>query len=55
MMGHREKMKGGDEYDAFTGWRRFLRFRPGERKKTKHSFWKRIRASLRSAPKEDEE
>jgi len=24
MMGHREKMKGGDEWDAFTGWRKWF-------------------------------
>lgn len=43
MMGHREKLKSGDEYDALTGWKRMLHWRPGERKRIKKRFWKRQR------------
>ena len=42
-MGHKEKLKGSAEYDALTGWRKFLNFRAGQVKKIKRSFWKRIR------------
>lgn len=48
MMGHNEKMKSGDEYDAFTRWRRFLGWKSGDRRKIKRRFWKRLRAALRS-------
>jgi len=43
MMGHKERMIGGDEYDAFTGWKKYLRWRPGTRKKIKRKFNKRQR------------
>ena len=43
MMGHREKLKGGDEFDALTGWRRFLHWKPGTRKHIKRKVNKRIR------------
>lgn len=43
MMGHREKLKGGDEYDALTRWKRYLGWRPGQRKLVKRQFWKRQR------------
>jgi hypothetical protein len=36
-------LKGGEERDALTGWRRFLNFRPGERKAAKASFNRRAR------------
>lgn len=26
MMGHREPLKGGDEWDVFTGWRKVLKY-----------------------------
>lgn len=26
----KRQMRGGDEYDAFTGWRKYYRWRPGE-------------------------
>ena len=32
---HLIQVVGGDEHDAFTGWRRVLSFRPGERKRIK--------------------
>lgn len=43
MMGHRFKLRGGDEYDAFTKWRRFLRWKPGQLRKIKRRYWKRFR------------
>lgn len=41
-------LKGGDEQDAFTGWRRLLRWRPGERKKIKQGYNKRLRKALKA-------
>ena len=43
MMGHRDPMKSGDEYDALTGWKRLLHWRPGERKKIKRRHNRRLR------------
>lgn len=40
-------MKGGDEYDALTGYRRFYKFRPGVRKSIKKKFMKRMRKFLK--------
>lgn len=34
---------GGREPDALTGWRRFTRFRPGERHAAKNSYNRRVR------------
>ena len=47
MMGHRERLKGGDEYDAFTKWRRCLHWRSGEIKKIKRGYHKRVRKEHR--------
>lgn len=50
MMGTREKMRSGDEYDALTRrGRRALKlfWKPGIAAKTKRRFWKRIRKSGR--------
>ena len=47
MMGHKEKLRGGDEQDAFTGWRRFIRWKPGQLRKIKRGFWKRLRRKNR--------
>ena len=50
MMGHREKMKGGAEYDAFSRVARKLYCylqRSGVAKKVKRGFWKRQRTELR--------
>jgi len=47
MMGHREQMVGGAEFDAFTRWRRFLHWKPGMRRWIKRHFWKRIRQHTR--------
>lgn len=49
MMGHREQMKGGAEFDAFTCWRKMMRWRPGEVKAVKRGFWKRQRREVRLA------
>ena len=43
MMGHRERLRGGDEYDALTRWKRFLYWRPGQRRTIKRRFNKRQR------------
>ena len=46
-MGHEKRtgipVKKGDEPDALTGWRRCIRWRPGERKAAKNSFNRRVR------------
>lgn len=47
MMGHRERMIDGDEFDALTRWKRILRWRGGERKKMKRKFNKRIRRKVK--------
>ena len=47
MMGNKEKLKGGDEYDFLTRARRWYMHRAGEVKKVKRRFWKRIRAQWR--------
>lgn len=45
MMGHREMMKGGDEYDALTGWKKVLKVfaKPGLAMKAKRKFNRRVR------------
>jgi len=47
MMGHKEKLKGGDEYDALTGWKKFLNWNSGVRKRIKRQFNKRIRQKVK--------
>lgn len=37
----------GAEQDALTGWRRFIKFRRGERKASKRSYMKRLRKYLK--------
>lgn len=46
-MGHREKLKSGDEYDYLTKARRFYFHRPGLIAAIKRRFWKRTRADQR--------
>ncbi|MGJ2408931.1 hypothetical protein ACR8FJ_22470 [Salmonella enterica subsp. enterica serovar Paratyphi A] len=58
MMGHREKMKGGDEYDAFS--RRARRIvvgidRPGVTKRMKQKFNQRVRKLARLAVQSGDE
>ena len=47
-------MKGGDEHDALTGWRRVISFRPGQRKAAKRSYAKRLRKWLKRMMEERE-
>ena len=47
-MGKR-RMLGGVEQDAFSGWRRVIRFRPGERALIKRKANRRERRSARQA------
>lgn len=45
-------LKGGDEYDAFTGWRKFLYWQPGERAKIKATFNRRVRRTIKRRVRE---
>ena len=47
-------MKGGDEHDALTRWRRVISFRPGQRKAAKRSYAKRLRKWLKRMMEERE-
>lgn len=40
-------MVGGDEHDALTRWRYFLRWKPGQRKAAKRSYSRRQRATAK--------
>lgn len=46
-MGHKEILKGGDEYDLLTKARKYFHHRAGEISKIKRKFWKRQRAEAR--------
>ena len=48
MMGHRGKMKGGDEYDALSPWKRYYHWQPGERKRIKRGYNKRQRKAAKA-------
>lgn len=48
MMGHREKMIDGPEYDALTRWKNYLHWNPGVRKRIKRQFNKRVRKSAKA-------
>lgn len=43
----KQKLAGGDEYDALTGWRRALHFRAGERARIKRKARRRLRRQLK--------
>ena len=43
MMGRRLRLRGGDEWDVVTGWRRVLHWRAGEVKKIKRKMNRRER------------
>ncbi len=43
MKKQRIKLKGGDEYDALTGWRKYLKWRSGVVKRIKRNYNKRFR------------
>lgn len=45
-------MKGGAEYDALTRWRRYLSWRPGQRKAAKRSYRRRCRQRDRQVVQE---
>jgi hypothetical protein len=47
MMGHRGVKKGGDEWDAFTSWRRVLYWQAGELRRIKRRYNKRQRKLVR--------
>lgn len=47
-------LKGGLEQDALSGWKRYIGWKPGERKKAKKSYAKRVRQYFKSEAKEDE-
>jgi len=51
MMGTREKLRGGDEYDALTRARRFFDWQPGHAASIKRRFWKRARKVARTQAK----
>lgn len=46
-MGHDEKVKGGDEFDTVTKWRKVLDGKPGKWKKVKSRMSKRNRRNKR--------
>lgn len=54
-MGHKAKLKGGDEWDYLTRARRYFYHRAGQIKKIKRKFWKRQRAEVRDQMKGDQE
>lgn len=47
MMGHRQKLHGGDEFDAFAPFRRLLFWRAGQRRQIKRRHNKRARKLAR--------
>jgi hypothetical protein len=47
MMGTREKLRGGWEYDALTRGRRMSRWKAGKAARWKRQFWKRVRRQKR--------
>ena len=48
MMGTKEKLKGGDEYDFLTRARKWYIHRSGKVQKVKRKFWKRVRKMWRN-------
>jgi hypothetical protein len=55
MMGHRERLSGGDEWDAFSRRaKRYLHWRPGERARIKRKFNKRQRKENAHDDRRDE-
>ena len=53
MMGHHEKLKGGDEYDAFTSWRRVIAWNGITRSQFKKRFNRRIRRDRKMELKQE--
>lgn len=54
MMGHKEKLKSGDEYDFLTRARRYYHHKAGQIRKVKRKFWKRQRAEVRDQMRGDD-
>jgi hypothetical protein len=52
MMGHREKLRDGDEYDVFTKWRKIILWARGEVRRIKKRFTRRIRRKVKQVLKE---
>ena len=50
----RVPLKGGEEHDMLTGWRRFLRNTAGKAKAAKRSYNKRLRKTARDEEKDNE-
>jgi hypothetical protein len=46
-------MDGGDEFDAFTGWKEFLNWDSGERKNLKRKYNKRQRKIMKEELREE--
>jgi len=40
-------MKGGDEYDALTGWRKYCKWKAGDRSRIKRGYRRRCRRLAR--------
>ena len=47
MMGTRTRLHGGDEHDAFSGWRRVMRWHAGQRRAIKQTHNQRARKQAR--------
>ena len=54
MMGHRGRLINGDEWDALSPWKRFLHWRPGERKRIKRGYNRRQRQAWRLSLRESQ-
>lgn len=48
-MSKRIPMKGGDEYDAFSKYRKFFHWKAGQLKKIKRAYNKRFRRHIRES------
>ena len=46
-VGHRIKLQGGDEYDALTPAKKYTIWKPGQRKRIKKRYNKRLRKFLK--------
>lgn len=46
---HHREMRGGDEVDAFTAWRRVMIWRAGDRKRIKQGANRRTRRATRQS------
>ena len=47
MMGHREQLKGGSEYDCLTKWRKYMKNHSGESHSVKKKFSRRVRREIK--------